>query len=86
MAEKGSVSVLDEPTAGLHLADVERLLGALDRLVDSGRSAIVIEHHRVVMAPADRIIDLDLDPGPDGGQMTSDRASSLPPSRTVTAT
>src|SRR5262249_36219066 len=56
--EKGGVYVLDEPTAGLHLADVEQLLGLLDRLVESGKSVIVIEHHQAVMAHADRIIDL----------------------------
>ncbi|MGH2631903.1 MAG: ATP-binding cassette domain-containing protein, partial [Tepidiformaceae bacterium] len=63
MAEKGGVYVLDEPTAGLHLADVEQLLGLLDRLVDSGKSVIVVEHHQAVMAHADWIIDL----GPGAG-------------------
>jgi len=69
MAEKGSVYVLDEPTAGLHLADVERLLGLLDRLVNSGKSVIVIEHHQAVMAHADWIIDLGPGAGHDGGRI-----------------
>jgi excinuclease UvrABC ATPase subunit len=69
MAEKGSVYVLDEPTSGLHLADVEQLLGLLDRLVDSGKSVVVIEHHQAVMAHADWIIDLGPGAGHDGGRV-----------------
>ncbi|MFG2814136.1 ATP-binding cassette domain-containing protein [Streptomyces sp. NPDC048410] len=69
MADKGGVYVLDEPTAGLHLADVEQLLGLLDRLVDSGKSVIVVEHHQAVMAHADWIIDLGPGAGHDGGQV-----------------
>ena len=69
MAEKGAVYVLDEPTTGLHLADVEQLLGLLDRLVDSGKSAIVIAHHQAVMAHADWIIDLGPGAGQDGGRI-----------------
>ena len=69
MAEKGDVYVLDEPTAGLHLADVEQLLGLLDRLVDSGKSVIVVEHHQAVMARADWIIDLGPGAGHDGGRV-----------------
>jgi excinuclease UvrABC ATPase subunit len=69
MAEKGGVYVLDEPTTGLHLADVEQLLGLLDRLVESGKSVIVIEHHQAVMAHADWIIDLGPGAGHDGGRI-----------------
>jgi len=69
MAGKGGVYVLDEPTTGLHLADVEQLLGLLDRLADSGKSVIVIEHHQAVMAHADWIIDLGPGAGHDGGRI-----------------
>jgi excinuclease UvrABC ATPase subunit len=69
MADKGGVYVLDEPTIGLHLADVEQLLGLLDRLVDAGKSVIVIEHHQAVMAHADWIIDVGPRAGHDGGRI-----------------
>ncbi|GAB2899527.1 ATP-binding cassette domain-containing protein [Streptomyces mayteni] len=69
LGEKGGVYVLDEPTAGLHLADVEQLLGLLDRLVDAGKSVIVVEHHQAVMAHADWIIDLGPGAGHDGGRI-----------------
>jgi excinuclease UvrABC ATPase subunit len=69
LSEKGGVYILDEPTTGLHLADVEQLLGLLDRLVDSGKSVIVVEHHQAVMAHADWIIDLGPGAGHDGGRI-----------------
>ena len=69
LGEKGGIYVLDEPTTGLHLADVQQLLGLLDRIVDGGRSVIVIEHHQAVMAHADWIIDLGPGAGHDGGRI-----------------
>ncbi|MBO1755875.1 excinuclease ABC subunit UvrA [Allobranchiibius sp. CTAmp26] len=69
LGEKGGVYVLDEPTAGLHLADVERLLALLDRLVDSGKTVLVVEHHQAVMAHADWIVDLGPGAGHDGGRV-----------------
>jgi excinuclease UvrABC ATPase subunit len=81
MGEKGGIYVLDEPTTGLHLADVEQLLGLLDRLVDSGKSVIVIEHHQAVMAHADWIIDLGPGAGHDGGLIVFEG----PPADLVTA-
>ena len=69
LGDKGGVYVLDEPTTGLHLADVEQLLGLLDRIVDSGKSVIVIEHHQAVMAHADWIIDLGPGAGQEGGRI-----------------
>ena len=69
MGEKGGIYILDEPTTGLHLADVEQLLGLLDRLVDGGKSVLVIEHHQAVMAHADWIVDLGPGAGHDGGRI-----------------
>jgi excinuclease UvrABC ATPase subunit len=69
LGEKGGIYVLDEPTTGLHLADVEHLLGLLDRLVDAGKSVVVIEHHQAVMAHADWIVDLGPGAGHDGGRV-----------------
>ena len=69
LGEPGGVIVLDEPTTGLHLADVAQLLGLLDRMVDAGRTVVVIEHHQAVMAHADHLIDLGPGAGHDGGQV-----------------
>ena len=86
MAEKGGVYVLDEPTSGLHLADVEQLLGLLDRLVDSGKSVIVIEHHQAVMAHADWIIDLGPGAGHDGGRIVFEGTPAALVARRTTLT
>ena len=81
MAEKAGVYALDEPTSGLHLADVERLLGLLDRLVDSGKSIIVIEHHQAVMAHADWIIDLGPGARHDGARIVFEGTPGRPRTR-----
>jgi excinuclease UvrABC ATPase subunit len=84
MAEKGSIYVLDEPTTGLHLADIQQLLSLLDRLVDSGKSVIIIEHHQAVMAHADWIIDLGPGAGHDGGRVVFEgRPADLVASRST---
>ncbi|MCH8564249.1 excinuclease ABC subunit UvrA [Nesterenkonia sp. LB17] len=87
MSDPGGVYVLDEPTTGLHLADVENLLGLLDRLVDSGTSVVVIEHHQAVMAHADWIIDLGPGAGTDGGRVvfTGTPAQLIHEAETLTA-
>ena len=88
MAKKGAIYVLDEPTTGLHLADVDNLLGMLDRLVDAGNSVIVIEHHQAVMAHADWIIDLGPGAGRDGGAIVFEGtpAELIASADTLTAT
>ena len=78
MAATGDLYILDEPTAGLHLADVEQLLGRLDRLLDSGKSVIVIAHHQAVMAHADWIVDLGPGAGHDGGRIVFEGTPSRP--------
>jgi excinuclease UvrABC ATPase subunit len=86
MADKGGIYVLDEPTTGLHLADVEHMLALFDRLVDSGKTVIVIEHHQAVMAHADWIIDIGPGAGQDGGQIvfTGTPASLVAEAQTLT--
>lgn len=87
LADKGGVFILDEPTSGLHLADVDRLLALLDRLVDSGKTVIVVEHHQAVMAHADWIIDMGPGAGHDGGRVVFEgRPHDLISSGTLTGT
>src|SRR5690625_7278860 len=74
MGDRSGTYVLDEPTTGLHPADVDQLLDLLDRLVDSGKTVIVIEHHQAVMAPADHLSDLGAGAGPDGGRIVIEGA------------
>ena len=87
MAEPAATYVLDEPTTGLHLDDVKKLLGMLDRLVEAGNSVIVIEHHQAVMAHADWLVDLGPGAGHDGGQVvfTGTPADLVASSDTLTA-
>ena len=86
MGEKGDVYVLDEPTTGLHLADVDKILGLLDRLVDAGKTVIVIEHHQAVMAHADWIIDIGPGAGHDGGKVVFEGTPSDLVSQKLTLT
>ena len=87
MGRTGSIYILDEPTTGLHLADVDKLLGMLDKLVDEGNTVIVIEHHQAVMAHADWLIDIGPGAGHDGGQVvfTGTPADLVESSPTITA-
>src|SRR5262249_55284197 len=86
LGDKGGVYVLDEPTTGLHLADVEQLLGLLDRLVDAGKSVIVIEHHLAVMAHADWMVDLRPGAGSDGGRVVFEGPPADPVAARATLT